>query len=425
MGQKVHPIGFRLGVSKDWQAKWYAGKAYTDLIQEDLRIRQAINSKYGLDDISRVEIERSANQVTVTVYTARPGIVIGRGGQRVDEMRKSLEKTAGKRVRLNILEVAQPELDAYLVARSIAQQIERRISHRRAMKQAISRAIERGAQGIKITCAGRLSGSEYSRKETSHQGRVPLHTLRADIDYAQAEAHTTLGCTGVKCWVYKGDIISESEKQFMEGSLLTPVEERAEVEEVASVESKPTTEKAATSVESVVDEETEVKGPVEVTEIETSAEEKIEIAEEEKGKVKTEAAAKPEARAKTKAKEEVEAIEKPRPKAKAKAKAKEEAGAVEKPKPKAKAKAKEEVEAVEKPKPKAKAKVKEEIEAVEKPQTKAKAKAKEEAEAVEKPKPKAKAKAKVEAEGETSDKPKAKAVKKVASEEPKEGQNAE
>jgi small subunit ribosomal protein S3 len=157
LGHKVHPIGFRLGFVKDWQAKWYADKAYTVLIQEDLRIRKAIEYKYGFDDISRVEIERSANQVTVAVYTARPGIVIGRGGQRVDEMRQVLEKTAGKRVRLNILEVAQPELDAYLVARSIAQQMERRISHRRAMKQAISRAMERGAQGIKITCAGRLS----------------------------------------------------------------------------------------------------------------------------------------------------------------------------------------------------------------------------------------------------------------------------
>jgi small subunit ribosomal protein S3 len=362
LGQKVHPIGFRLGVSKDWQAKWYADKAYTDLIQEDLRIRQAISDKYGSDDISRVEIERSANQVTVTVYTARPGIVIGRGGQRVDEMRQSLEKTAGKRVRLNILEVAQPELDAYLVARSIAQQMERRISHRRAMKQAISRAIERGAQGIKITCAGRLSGSEYARKETLHQGRVPLHTLRADIDYAQAEAHTTLGRTGVKVWIYKGDVISESEKQFLEGSLLTPVEEREKVEEVASAEAEAVAGEAAMPVKSGGDEETEMPEPVGIADTEAVEDEQkaAEVKAEEVAKVETEAAEKPKAKAKAEVKEEAEAAE--RPKAKAKAEVKEEAEAAEKPKAEAKAKVKEEAEAAEKPKAKAKAKVKEEAE---------------------------------------------------------------
>ena len=212
MGQKVHPIGFRLGVTKDWQAKWYADKHYTELLQEDLKIRSAIETKYPEADISRIEIERAANQVTVTVHTARPGIVIGRGGQRVDEMRLLLEKTTGKRVRLNIQEIRQPELDAYLVARNIAHQMERRISHRRAMKQAISRAMESGAHGIKVVCSGRLSGSEYARRETLHQGRVPLHTLRADIDYALAEAHTTLGRIGVKVWVYKGDIVPEREE---------------------------------------------------------------------------------------------------------------------------------------------------------------------------------------------------------------------
>ena len=207
MGQKVHPIGFRLGVTKDWQAKWYADKHYTELVQEDLSIRQAIESKYAGGDISRIEIERSANHVTVTVHTARPGIIIGRGGQRVDEVRLLLEELTKKRIRLNIQEIRQPELDAFLVARNIAQQLERRISYRRAMKQAISRTIESGAQGIKVTCSGRLTGSEYSRRETMHRGRVPLHTLRADIDYAIAEAHTALGCTGVKVWIYKGDIL--------------------------------------------------------------------------------------------------------------------------------------------------------------------------------------------------------------------------
>jgi len=212
LGQKVHPIGFRLGITKDWQSRWYAGKHYTEMLQEDLRIRNVVASKYKDDDIARVEIERASNQVTVTVHTSRPGIVIGRGGQRVDETRSLLEHIAGKRVRLNIQEVSQPELDAYLVARSVAQQMERRISHRRAMKQAIFRAMERGAQGIKISCAGRVGSSEYARTETLHEGRVPLHTLRADIDYATATAHTTLGTIGVKVYIYKGDIIPEYEK---------------------------------------------------------------------------------------------------------------------------------------------------------------------------------------------------------------------
>ncbi|MDY6916800.1 MAG: 30S ribosomal protein S3 [Chloroflexota bacterium] len=217
MGQKVHPIGFRLGITKEWQAKWYADKHYTELLQEDLKIRHAIESKYPEADISRIEIERAANQVTVTVHTARPGIVIGRGGQRVDEMRLFLESGTGKRIRLNIQEIRQPELDAYLVAKNIAHQIERRISHRRAMKQAMSRAMESGAQGIKVMCSGRLGGSEYARKETAHQGRVPLHTLRADIDYALAEARTTLGRTGVKVWIYKGDVVPEPQMIAMEG----------------------------------------------------------------------------------------------------------------------------------------------------------------------------------------------------------------
>ncbi len=239
MGQKVHPIGFRLGVIKDWQAKWYADKHYTELLQEDLKIRKAIESKYAEGDVSRIEIERAANQVTVTVHTARPGIVIGRGGQRVDEMRLLLEQGTGKRVRLNIQEIRQPELNAPLVARNIAQQIERRISHRRAMKQAISRAMESGAQGIKVTCSGRLTGSEYSRRETLHQGRVPLHTLRADIDYALSEAHTALGLTGVKVWIYKGDILPEPKMMPAEAP-----EEEAKVEEEAPEEEAKVGEEA-------------------------------------------------------------------------------------------------------------------------------------------------------------------------------------
>jgi small subunit ribosomal protein S3 len=248
LGQKVHPIGFRLGITKDWQSRWYADKHYTEMLQEDLRIRNVIASKYKDDDIARVEIERASNQVTVTVHTSRPGIVIGRGGQRVDETRSLLEQVAGKRVRLNIQEVSQPELDAHLVARSIAQQMERRISHRRAMKQAIFRAMERGAQGIKIVCAGRVGSSEYARTEQLHEGRVPLHTLRADIDYATATAHTTLGTIGVKVYIYKGDIIPEYEKLKAESTAALSNQGRLKTEEKA--EGAIVGTKTAESVES-------------------------------------------------------------------------------------------------------------------------------------------------------------------------------
>ena len=275
MGQKVHPIGFRLGISKDWQAKWYADKHYTELLQEDIRIRKAIESNYAADDVSRIEIERAANQVTVTIYTARPGIVIGRGGQRVDEMRLILEQVAGKRVRLNILEIARPEQDAYLVARSIAQQIQRRISHRRAMKQAISRAMDGGAQGIKVTCSGRLTGSEYSRKETLYRGRVPLHTLRADIDYAIAVAHTTLGCTGVKVWIYKGDIIPEHEKLPIEAPIVAPLADQGVIEE-SQIEEGEETKIAEEVREDIVEEAKVEKKPV----VEVKAKQKPKAVEE-------------------------------------------------------------------------------------------------------------------------------------------------
>jgi len=266
LGQKVHPIGFRLGVTKDWQAKWYADKHYTELVQEDLSIRQAIESKYAGGDISRIEIERSANHVTVTVHTARPGIIIGRGGQRVDEVRLLLEELTKKRIRLNIQEIRQPELDAFLVARNIAQQLERRISYRRAMKQAISRTIESGAQGIKVTCSGRLTGSEYSRRETMHRGRVPLHTLRADIDYAIAEAHTALGCTGVKVWIYKGDILP---KPKLPPKVLPEVKAE-EVEEAV----------VATAEVEVAEEAVVATAEVEVAEEAVVATAEVEVAEE-------------------------------------------------------------------------------------------------------------------------------------------------
>lgn len=210
MGQKVHPFGFRLGVIKDWRARWYDEKHYTELVHEDIDIRRTIRSAYDEAGISLVEIERKANEVTLTVHTSRPGIVIGRGGQRVDELRVLLEKRTGKKVRLNIHEIREPELDAQLVAENIAEQLRRRVSYRRAMKQAISRTMLRGAKGVKIKCSGRLGGAEIARRETAREGSVPLHTLRADIDYGLAESLTAMGLIGIKVWIYKGEIFPEA-----------------------------------------------------------------------------------------------------------------------------------------------------------------------------------------------------------------------
>ena len=210
MGQKVHPYGFRLGYIFDWQSRWYADKSYTTLLHQDLAVRRTIAKMLPDAGISRVDIDRNANQLTVTINTARPGIVIGRGGQRVDEVRSRLEKVVSdSRIRVNINEIRVPELDAALVARSVADQLGRRVSHRRAMKQAVSRTMQRGASGIKIRLAGRLGGSEMSRVAKDMDGRVPLHTLRADIDYGLAEASTTMGRIGVKVWIFKNEIKRE------------------------------------------------------------------------------------------------------------------------------------------------------------------------------------------------------------------------
>jgi small subunit ribosomal protein S3 len=222
VGHKVHPLGFRLGVIRDWQSRWYAEKNYSEFLHEDLKLRQAIASIGPEAAISDVEIDRQANKVTVTIHTARPGVVIGRGGQRVDELRLNLEGLIGKRIQLNILEVQQPELDAYLVARAIADQIEHRVAFRRAMKQAIFRTTQAGAKGIRISCAGRLGGTEIARREITHQGQVPLHTLRADIDYGFAEAHTTLGRIGIKVWIYRGDILPQPTKLEVEETPAEP-----------------------------------------------------------------------------------------------------------------------------------------------------------------------------------------------------------
>src|SRR2546426_2456003 len=205
MGQKVHPHGFRLGYIYTWNSKWYADKNYTEQLHEDLRIRRSIERMLPDAGISRVEIERNANQVTVSIHTARPGIVIGRGGQRVDELRGRLEKASGRRVRVNINEIRLPEVEAPLVARAVAEQIERRVSHRRAIKQAAMRAMQRGAQGVRIRIAGRLGGSDMSRKDQERQGRVPLHTPEAGAHYGTPEAPPTTGRLGVKDRVYKSD----------------------------------------------------------------------------------------------------------------------------------------------------------------------------------------------------------------------------
>ena len=260
MGRKVHPTGFRIGIIQDWQAKWYADTHYAESLQEDLKLRQAIQSKYADAAISLVEIDRQAKEVTVTIHTARPGIVIGRGGQRVDELSAYLEKLIGKKVRLNIQEIRQPELDAMLVARTIAEQIQRRIAYRRAMKQAIFRTIQAGAKGIRVSCSGRLGDAEIARRQTMHEGQVPLHTLRADIDYGFTEARTTLGRIGVKVWIFKGEVLPEPKELAPEGMLAEIAEPAAEVSTEATVEVAPAeiaTEEAPVTMEAVAKEKTE------------------------------------------------------------------------------------------------------------------------------------------------------------------------
>lgn len=212
MGHKVHPVGFRLGVVRDWDAKWYTDKDYADKLQEDVAVRRIVDARAREAGIAKVDIDRQGNDILVTIFSARPGIVIGRGGQRVEELRSALEGATKRRVRLTIREVEQPELSAVLVAKSVAEQIERRISYRRAMKQALFRTMQASAKGVKIKIAGRLGGAEIARRETVRQGQVPLHTLRADIDYGFIEARTVMGRIGVKVWIYKGELLPEKRK---------------------------------------------------------------------------------------------------------------------------------------------------------------------------------------------------------------------
>ena len=210
MGQKVNPHGLRVGVIKDWDAKWYANKNnYAELLHEDIEIRKYIKDKMFEAGISRIVIERAANRLKIDVHTARPGMVIGRGGSEVDALRKEIESTTGKNAQINVVEVDKPELNAQLVAENIAQQLLRRVSFRRAMKKSMNRAMQMGAEGFKILSSGRLGGAEMARTEGYQEGSVPLHTLRADIDYGFAEAETTYGTIGVKVWINKGEILPE------------------------------------------------------------------------------------------------------------------------------------------------------------------------------------------------------------------------
>ena len=222
MGQKVHPYGFRLGINKTWTSNWCARREFPDLLLEDIKLRQYINKTLSHAGIARVEVERSANRVRVNIHTARPGIIIGKKGLEVDRLKEELQKMiSGKQVNLNIKEVRRAELDANLVAQNVALQLEKRISFRRAMKKSVLSSLRFGAQGIKIRVSGRLGGAEIARSEWYREGRVPLHTLRADIDYGTATASTTFGVIGVKAWIYRGDIFpgkgSEKEGVLAEG----------------------------------------------------------------------------------------------------------------------------------------------------------------------------------------------------------------
>ncbi|MEI5909200.1 30S ribosomal protein S3 [Bacillus spongiae] len=212
MGQKVNPVGLRIGVIRDWDSKWYAGKDYAELLHEDLKVREYIAKRLSDASVSKVEIERAANRINITVHTAKPGMVIGKGGTEVEALRKALNGLTSKRVHINIVEIKKADLDAKLVAENIARQLENRVSFRRAQKQSIQRAMRAGAKGIKTQVSGRLGGADIARAESYSEGTVPLHTLRADIDYAHEEADTTYGKLGVKVWIYRGEVLPVKKK---------------------------------------------------------------------------------------------------------------------------------------------------------------------------------------------------------------------
>jgi small subunit ribosomal protein S3 len=207
LGQKIHPKGMRLGIIRPWDARWFAGKDFTGLLHEDIRVRAFVKKRLLDSGVALIELERAANRLKVTVHTAKPGMVIGRGGTEVERLRQDLERMTGRQVSVNIVEVRSPELSAQLVAEGVATQLQRRIAFRRAIKQAAQRSMRAGAHGVKIMVSGRLGGAELSRTEWTAEGSVPLHTLRADIDYGFAEAFTTYGQIGVKCWIYRGEVL--------------------------------------------------------------------------------------------------------------------------------------------------------------------------------------------------------------------------
>lgn len=212
MGQKVNPHGIRLGIVKDWDARWYADKDFAQNLHEDIRIRDYLKKSLQTAGVPRVETERSKNRLKLTIHTAKPGMVIGRGGSGIEQIKEGLKNLTDKRVDINIAEIKQPDLDATLVAENIAAQLERRIAFRRAMKQAVGRTMRLGAKGIKIAVSGRLGGAEIARRESYREGSIPLHTLRADIDYGTAEAHTTYGRIGIKVWIFKGEVLPDKKQ---------------------------------------------------------------------------------------------------------------------------------------------------------------------------------------------------------------------
>jgi len=234
LGQKVSPIGLRVGLTRDWESRWFATSHYKDNLIEDINIRKFLQSSLIDAAVSSIEIERAADRVKVDIFTARPGIVIGKKGNNINELRQILERMTSKQLQINIQEIKKPELNARLIAQSIAQQLESRVSYRKAMKKAVAAALRAGAKGIRVQCGGRLAGAEMARREWYREGRVPLHTIRANIDYGTYQAHTTFGCIGVKVWVYLGDVKASGEKE----SVKPPVETISDVESYEETETE-------------------------------------------------------------------------------------------------------------------------------------------------------------------------------------------
>jgi len=321
LGHKVHPNGFRLGVFRPWEANWFANpKDYTKMLHEDLEMRRVILARLRNAGIAKIETERSSNaQLTVTIHTAKPGIVIGKGGASVDQLREDLEKRFGNRVRISIQEIKQPELDAQLVAENIASQIERRISYKRAMKQAILRTMRAGAKGVRIYCGGRLRGAEMARREWDREGRVPLHTLRANIDFGRATASTTFGAIGVKCWIYKDQVAPKKVAAAADASV--PIADSiAPQPELAAVMAEPQAVVQVAATEPVA-EVAATPAPRRARVAGTSAPAAVEAAIEAKPKTPARPKAAPKAKTEVKAEVKTETKAKAAPKAKAQTKA--------------------------------------------------------------------------------------------------------